>query len=79
MAMNNLGCMYKKGWGGAQDYVQARKWFQKAADAGDADAMYNLGVLYQNGQGVARDSARARYWIRKAADAGNADARNALH
>jgi uncharacterized protein len=74
-----LGVLYINAWGVTRDYVQARKWFQKAADAGDADAMYNLGVLYQNGQGVARDSARARYWIQKAAEAGNADAKNALH
>lgn len=38
-----------------QDPVKTREWFQKAADAGDADAMYYLGVIYQYGTGVGRD------------------------
>jgi uncharacterized protein len=51
---------------------------QKAASAGDIDAMNNLGVRYQNGQGVAQNYDKAREWLQKAADAGNADAMNNL-
>ena len=29
--------------------TQAVEWFQKAAKAGDSNAMYNLGVLYTQG------------------------------
>ena len=29
--------------------MQAVEWFQKAAKAGDSNAMYNLGVLYTQG------------------------------
>jgi TPR repeat protein len=29
--------------------TQAIEWFQKAAKAGDSNAMYNLGVLYTQG------------------------------
>ncbi len=29
--------------------IQAVEWFQKAAKAGDSNAMYNLGVLYTQG------------------------------
>ena len=29
--------------------LQAVEWFQKAAKAGDSNAMYNLGVLYTQG------------------------------
>jgi serine/threonine protein kinase len=51
---------------------------QKAATAGNIDAMNNLGVLYQNGQGVAQSYDKAREWFQKAADAGNPDAMNNL-
>ena len=77
-AMNNLGVLYKNGWGVAKDYAQARAWLQKGADQGDADAQYNLGVLYFNGQGVAKDYAQARAWFQKAADQGDASAQNNL-
>jgi TPR repeat protein len=64
--MTTLGWMYWKGLGGvAQDYVKAREWFQKAADAGDIPAMVNLGVLYGNGQGGAWAYAKAREWFQK--------------
>jgi TPR repeat protein len=52
--MNRLGALYRDGLGVVQDYAEAREWFQKAADAGNANAMNNLGALYQNGQGVAQ-------------------------
>jgi uncharacterized protein len=51
---------------------------QKAATAGNVDAMNNLGLLYQNGQGVAQSYDKARVWFQKAADAGDADAMNNL-
>jgi serine/threonine protein kinase len=51
---------------------------QKAATAGNIDAMNNLGVLYQNGQGIAQSYDKAREWFQKAADAGNPDAMNNL-
>ena len=50
--------MYEDGRGVAQDYTQARQWYEKAAAAGNAQAMYNLGWLYEHGQGVARDNAQ---------------------
>jgi TPR repeat protein len=39
--------LYENGWGVAQDYGKAHKWFQKAADAGNTDAMINLARLYK--------------------------------
>ena len=39
------------------DYAEAKKWFQKAADQGDADSQYNLGSLYYDGHGVTQDYA----------------------
>ena len=52
---------------------QAREWYEKAADKGDARAMTYLGFLYNNGQGVAQDYVKAREWYEKAADKGDAE------
>ena len=35
-AQNNLGVLYAEGQGVAQDYAQARTWFEKAAAQGHA-------------------------------------------
>jgi TPR repeat protein len=53
--MFNIGFSYERGLGVVKDYQQARKWYDKAADAGHAGAMNNLGLLYTRGQGVGRD------------------------
>lgn len=57
----------------AQDYAEARKSYQKAADAGNLTAMANLAWLYANGLGVAQDYAEARKWYQEAADAGDTE------
>jgi TPR repeat protein len=66
-----LGSMYYQGAGVPQDYVEAAKWYQKAADHGDSDAQTKLGNMYENGQGVPQDYAEAVKWYRKAADQGD--------
>jgi tetratricopeptide (TPR) repeat protein len=54
------------------DYAKALPPLQKAAEAGNAEAMNQLGQLYQTGRGVAQpDYAQAREWYQKAAEAGN--------
>jgi len=58
LAQFNLGLMYAKGRGVAQDYVQAAFWYEKAASQGYADAEFNLGVLFSDGTGVARNYAQ---------------------
>src|SRR5665213_3032957 len=58
----------------AKDYVQAVKWFRKAAEQNFAEAQHNLGFCYANGQGVAQDYAEAVKWFRKAAEQNNAQA-----
>jgi TPR repeat protein len=73
--MLNLGGLYLNGWGVAQDYQQARQWYEKAAAAGSAEAMENLGKLYLGGVGVAEDKAIARQWFEKAAAGGNDEAK----
>jgi len=43
--MNNLGNLYAQGLGVARDYEQARRWYEKAAAAGDALAKDRLHTL----------------------------------
>src|SRR5262249_17979556 len=51
-----------------QDYVEAMRWYRKAADQGDAVAQRRTGYFYDRGLGVAQDYAEALRWYRKAAD-----------
>ena len=69
-----LGVMYRNGYGVAKDYVEAVKWYHKAAEQGYASAQSNLGFMYRNGYGVTKDDVEAVKWYRKAAEQGNATA-----
>jgi TPR repeat protein len=52
----------------AKDYIRALPPLQKAADAGNGDAMNQLGELYYHGRGVDHDYTRAREWYEKGRD-----------
>jgi len=67
VAQTNVGEIYEKGVGAAPDYVNAAKWYRKAADQGYARALTNLGFLYEQGLGVAKDPVLALNLYRKAA------------
>jgi len=75
----NLGAMYEKGEGVPQDYKEAVKWYQLAAEQGDADAQYNLGLMHSNGQGISQNDKEAIKWYRLAAEQGNALAQDELN
>jgi TPR repeat protein len=49
-AQFNLGVLYKKGEGTAQDIKQAVKWYRLAAEQGHVSAQYNLDVSSGSGQ-----------------------------
>jgi len=78
IAQYNLGVMYRKGQGVEQDFKEAVKWYQKAADQGYAPAQHNLGVMYENGQGVEQDCEEAVRWYQKSADQGYATGQSNL-
>jgi len=61
-----------------QYYETARQQWEKAANAGDADAQYQLGVMCREGLGIPVDAAQARVWFEKAAAQGHEAARAAL-
>ncbi|MDB4452447.1 tetratricopeptide repeat protein [Akkermansiaceae bacterium] len=61
-----------------KDYVEAVKWYRKAAEQGHAIAQYTLGCRYDSGEGVTQDDVEAVKWYRKAAEQGYAIAQNNL-
>jgi TPR repeat protein len=56
------------------DYVEAAKWYSKAADQNHPLAQFNLGIMHARGQGMARDAARSLFWLGRAARLGDAGA-----
>jgi len=64
--------------GSAKDYVEAVKWFRKAAEQSLALAQFNLGNCCRIGQGVAKDDVEAVKWYRKAAQQSHAQAQSNL-
>ena len=57
-----LGICYYLGKGVAKDFVEAVKWYRKAAEQGDAGAQFLLGDCYVIGEGVAKDFVEAYGW-----------------
>ncbi|MFQ6938687.1 MAG: tetratricopeptide repeat protein [Oscillospiraceae bacterium] len=68
-AANNLGWMFLKGKGVAQDTEKALALFRNAAERGNSIAMVNLGNYYEFAE--KQDDKHAVYWYRKAADSGD--------
>ncbi len=68
--INNLGYMYRFGYGVTQDFNEALKWFRKAAEQGDRVGQADLADMYYSGVGVAQDYEEAMKWYRKSADQG---------
>ena len=54
-----------------QDFREVLKWYQKAADQGNAGAQHNLGWMYYDGRGVEQDFKEASKWYQKAAEQGH--------
>jgi uncharacterized protein len=75
-AMVELGVAYGTGAGVARDEAQARKLFERAAEAGNPRGVTNLAAL-SGGGGAPADPARARQLLAKAAKT-NAEAQSQL-
>jgi TPR repeat protein len=75
-AMVELGVLYGTGAGVARDEAQARKLFERAANAGNPRGISNLAAL-GGGAGAPSDPARARELLSKAAET-NAEAQYQL-
>ena len=71
-AQFGLGLQYGSAVGVGLDFVQAARWYRRAADQDHALAQYNLGLMFARGQGMPPDDAAAAGWMRKAAEGGDA-------
>lgn len=67
-----IGKAHSDGYGGlAENKAEALKWFQKAAELGDAEGVYMIGSAYRYGHGVKEDYSKAVVYFRQAAALGN--------
>ena len=63
-AMFTIGYCYSVGGYGIEiDYEEAVKWYTKAAELGEPDAMYNLALCYYYGYGVEVDQEKFDMWM----------------
>ncbi|HET8548177.1 MAG TPA: hypothetical protein VFL57_09245 [Bryobacteraceae bacterium] len=63
-AQFTLAKNYEGGRAGLRkDYVQAKYWYQRAADQGDPFAQASLALLYRFGKGVPQDCMQAYMWF----------------
>jgi len=70
-AQFDLGLMYAKGEGVAQNERLAFKYFHKAARNHHVEAKFYMGLSFAEGRGVKKQSQLARYWFKLAAKAGH--------
>jgi uncharacterized protein len=67
----NVAASYALGQGVAVDGARARKWYRRAAKAGDESALYDLGLMCLAGEGGPVDADLGLSLIRQAAELGD--------
>jgi localization factor PodJL len=77
-AAYEIGLRFAEGKGVAQNFDEAAKWYDRAAQAGLIPAIFRLGTFYEKGLGVKKDHELARRYYLKAAERGNAKAMHNL-
>lgn len=77
-AAYEIGLRYAEGRGVTQNFSEAAKWYQHAAQAQIVPAMFRLGTLYEKGLGLKKDLDAAGRQYRQAAERGNAKAMHNL-
>ncbi|MBM3530280.1 MAG: PDZ domain-containing protein [Alphaproteobacteria bacterium] len=78
LGMINLGSLYADGSLVGKNLPEARKWFERAANAGSAVAMRTIAGRYETGQGFEQNDREAFEWYSRAATAGDAHSMFAL-
>jgi len=69
-----LAKLFETGEAGLKkDLGEARRWTERAAEAGDRKAMHNLALYYVEGSGGPKNTTTAAQWFRRAADLGLVD------
>ncbi len=73
-AQLQLGELYKTGQGVDKELVEARLWYERAANGGNILAMHRVGVMAAQGEGGAKDLQSAIAWFEQAANRSLIDA-----
>jgi cell division septation protein DedD len=73
-AQFQLGLMAHLGRGIPQNFLEAQKWYERAAKAGEVQSQNNLGVIYRDGLGIPVDAVVAYKWFSLAASQRNVQA-----
>ncbi len=73
-----IGVRYAEGRGVPINYVEAAKWYDRAAQRDIVPATFRLGTLYEKGLGVDKNTETARRLYMQAAERGNAKAMHNL-
>ena len=63
---------------GKENYVEAAKWFLKAAEQGQVEGQYAMGECYSKGLGVIQSDVEAAKWFLKAAEQGQVEGQFAM-
>ena len=69
-ALYQLGLYYSE----ANDLAKAIKYYQRAAELNNADALLELSYIYGEGIGVEQDDDKALFFLKKVAELGNQEA-----
>lgn len=77
-AAYEIGSRYAEGKLVQQNYAEAAKWYDRAAQKGLVPAMFRLGSLYEKGLGVPKDLGAAKRSYISAAEGGNPKAMHNL-
>jgi localization factor PodJL len=77
-AAYEVGMRFADGKGVPQNFDDAAKWYDRAAQAGIVPAIFRLGTFYEKGLGVKKDPDLARRYYLQAAERGNAKAMHNL-
>lgn len=70
-AAYNIGLIYHKGEIVKANPRNSLYWFERAANAGNIEAMFEVGFAYDLGKGTPENDAKAYEWYRKAAELGH--------
>jgi TPR repeat protein len=65
-----LAKLYAEGEGVEQNWVEAVKWYRKAAEQGHDLAQFKVGLSYQIGKGVPQSDTEAYVWLNISAENG---------
>ncbi len=77
-AMVELGNLCKSGDLGKHRYVEAKGWYEKAANLGNVEGICKLGYMYHYGLGTINNKAKAKELYETAAKKGNKEAKYRL-